>query len=167
MKLASAEQIHAISAAVSSLVPLRPIGIFSQSAASVTGSVSSFIGVAITAGAIAFTVGDGTCVGQAQRLPAECEGAKACSQEGASRSCYSGADGTHSIGVCHGGREICTSGAYAECEAEVAPSGEVCNGSLGLCSHTLHGQFRDMFEKNMRRCGLCVKWNITSVLNRY
>lgn len=50
-----AEESHATSSATSSGLPGRPIGINRVTRASTSGSVAAFIGVAMTAGAIAFT----------------------------------------------------------------------------------------------------------------
>lgn len=84
--------------------------------------------------AMAFAVGDATCVAPATRTLAACEGADACAVEGATKACYSGPAGTAGLGACHGGHRRCTDGAYGPCEAEVAPAAETCNGLDDDCN---------------------------------
>lgn len=48
--------------------------------------------------------------------------------EGVSESCYEGPDGTMGIGVCIAGLKTCASGTWGQCEGQVVPSAEVCNG---------------------------------------
>ena len=43
------------------------------------------------------------------------------------RACYSGPEGTATIGVCSSGRQVCNLGRWGECEGEVHPSDEVCD----------------------------------------
>ena len=49
--------------------------------------------------------------------------------------CYTGAAGTEGIGACHGGTRTCRDGAFppGECEDEVVPSEETCNGQDDDC----------------------------------
>src|SRR3954454_993405 len=54
-KLHSSEVNHAMSAATSSARPTRPMGISDVMCASTSGDVVAFMGVSITAGAIALT----------------------------------------------------------------------------------------------------------------
>ncbi|MDX1611983.1 MAG: hypothetical protein R3185_06405, partial [Candidatus Thermoplasmatota archaeon] len=39
------------------------------------------------------------------------------------RTCYTGPDGTLDVGLCTGGTQTCTEGAYGVCAGEVTPSG--------------------------------------------
>jgi len=67
-------------------------------------------------------------------------GDSACN-EGDTRHCYTGKVGTEGVGVCHGGTETCSSGAFGACLDEVAPSKEMynmldddCNGLVDECN---------------------------------
>ncbi len=44
------------------------------------------------------------------------------------RFCYTGPEGTRRTGVCHGGSETCADAEWGECEGEITPSPETCNG---------------------------------------
>ncbi|MFL5319407.1 MAG: hypothetical protein ACJ790_07100 [Myxococcaceae bacterium] len=47
---------------------------------------------------------------------------------GTSRSCYSGPTGTEGVGACHGGAQQCSASGWSNCEGEVIPKLEACNG---------------------------------------
>jgi len=44
------------------------------------------------------------------------------------QACYAGPDGTLDIGLCKGGTQTCTAGAWAACTGQVLPTSEVCDG---------------------------------------
>jgi len=49
--------------------------------------------------------------------------------EGLERSCYGGPANTNGVGVCKGGRQICTGGKWGNCIGEVKPITEACNNA--------------------------------------
>jgi len=48
--------------------------------------------------------------------------------EGLTRPCYGGADGTEGVGVCRGGVQRCDAGGWAACDGEVRAGEERCDG---------------------------------------
>jgi hypothetical protein len=54
----------------------------------------------------------------------ECGGAEC--EAGATRECYTGPEGTRSVGVCRPGAERCVAGRWAPCEGQVVPTIEAC-----------------------------------------
>ena len=50
-----------------------------------------------------------------------------------SRDCYTGTLGTLGVGVCEGGTQACTLGAWADCEGQTLPGPEVCDGRNNDC----------------------------------
>jgi hypothetical protein len=60
------------------------------------------------------------------------------------QECYSGPEGTSGTGVCMVGAQTCTSGGmWGECEGEVTPSDEVCNGVDDNCDDAVDEGFDD------------------------
>jgi hypothetical protein len=53
------------------------------------------------------------------------------------RSCYSGPAGTLNVGVCKAGTEYCYAGVWSDCQGQVLPSAEVCNGLDDDCDAVL------------------------------
>ena len=50
---------------------------------------------------------------------------------GESRKCYTGADGTEDVGLCHGGMQTCTAaGEWGDCDGQVTPRGEICGNGM-------------------------------------
>ncbi|MBU1239146.1 hypothetical protein KJ865_05495, partial [Myxococcota bacterium] len=100
----------------------------------------------------------GSCVGEVvpsaetcNNLDDNCNGSV---DEGLTQACYSGASGTEGVGLCHGGSQTCSAGAWSACGGEVTPASEICdtfdndcNGipddmgqttcGLGKCNHTV------------------------------
>lgn len=50
-----------------------------------------------------------------------------------SRSCYKGPANTSGVGVCVSGTQLCDKGAWGECNGEILPQTEVCNGKDDNC----------------------------------
>jgi hypothetical protein len=51
-----------------------------------------------------------------------------------SESCYTGQEGTEDVGECHGGTKTCSNGEFGECDGEVTPAVEVCDGKDNDCN---------------------------------
>ena len=49
------------------------------------------------------------------------------------RDCYSGPDGTAGVGQCEAGLQMCSEGWWSECEGEILPVREECNGIDNDC----------------------------------
>lgn len=61
-------------------------------------------------------------------------GKKDC-EDGKTRPCYSGKDGTEGIGLCKAGKQTCKNGQWEKtCEGEVLPSSEVCDKQDNDCN---------------------------------
>ena len=54
----------------------------------------------------------------------ECGGAECAANE--TRECYTGPEGTRSVGICHPGIERCVAGRWAPCDGQAVPSIESC-----------------------------------------
>ena len=54
--------------------------------------------------------------------------------DGTTRSCYTGPEGTAGVASCHAGVQTCATGAWGECEGEVVPRTEYCNGRDDDCN---------------------------------
>ena len=52
------------------------------------------------------------------------------------QACYNGADGTQDVGECKGGTQTCTAGAFGDCDGEVVPGAETCDGKDNDCDAT-------------------------------
>ena len=50
-----------------------------------------------------------------------------------SRSCYTGAAGTKGVGLCLGGTQSCSAGAWGACAGEVTPTAELCDSKDNDC----------------------------------
>lgn|GEM_PF-869291 len=50
--------------------------------------------------------------------------------DGDSRPCYGGPDGTEGVGECKGGTQSCSGGSWGACEGQVLPQAENCSDSL-------------------------------------
>lgn len=53
--------------------------------------------------------------------------------DGDTQPCYGGPMGTQDVGVCQGGTQTCTDGAWGECEGDVLPAVEGCDGVDNDC----------------------------------
>lgn len=80
----------------------------------------------------------GPCIGEV--LPAaelcdnndnNCEGSV---DESLIKTCYSGSPGTQGIGVCTGGTQTCSGGAWSSCSGEVLPSADICDNKDNNCN---------------------------------
>jgi len=65
--------------------------------------------------------------------------------------CYTGPKGTDGVGICHGGTQICTSGAWGVCEDEVTPQVELCDGIDNDCD----GKYDEDFDKDNDTITIC------------
>ena len=50
-----------------------------------------------------------------------------------SQACYEGPGATAGVGLCRAGVETCAAGAFGDCEGQVLPAGELCNGDDDDC----------------------------------
>ena len=57
----------------------------------------------------------------------DCDGSV---DEAVTQACYTGPGGTQGVGVCVGGTQACTAGAWGACVGQVTPSAEVCDDVL-------------------------------------
>ncbi len=48
-------------------------------------------------------------------------------------ACYGGPDGTEGVGLCRAGARVCRDGGFSDCEGEVLPFAEVCDGKDNDC----------------------------------
>jgi hypothetical protein len=76
----------------------------------------------------------GSCVGQVlpstevcDNLDNNCNGQR---DENVTQACYTGPAGTNGVGICHGGTQVCTSGAFGSCVGQVTPIAEICGNSV-------------------------------------
>jgi hypothetical protein len=76
-----------------------------------------------------------------------------CKPEGASRTCYDGAEGTLGKGACHEGVQVCTGGDFGECNGQVVPQPELCNAADDDCDGRDDEDF-DLTTSN-DNCGVC------------
>ncbi len=49
-------------------------------------------------------------------------------QSGQIQNCYTGPANTLNVGVCHGGAQTCSNGAFSQCFGQITPGTETCNG---------------------------------------
>jgi hypothetical protein len=56
--------------------------------------------------------------------------------DGDTRPCYSGPPSTRNVGLCEAGTQTCANDAWGECQAEVTPAADVCNGYDDDCDPT-------------------------------
>jgi len=57
--------------------------------------------------------------------------------------CYSGPAGTAGVGICQAGEQTCLSGAFGNCQDEILPVIEVCNGLDDDCNATVDDNLSD------------------------
>ncbi len=89
-------------------------------------------------GSITCASGTLLCVGAPEPTPETCDNkdndCNGSTDDGVTRSCYTGAMGTQGIGTCKGGTEQCVAGAYpGPCVGEVLPSSEICDNKDNDC----------------------------------
>ena len=77
----------------------------------------------------AMDAGDGGAAGDA----GEADGAMPCSEEGNEIYCYSGPEGTDTVGECRPGTRACENGFFGPCTGEVVPQAEECNDDDDDC----------------------------------
>jgi hypothetical protein len=53
---------------------------------------------------------------------------------GATQSCYTGANGTMNVGACHAGTQTCAGGQWGSCVGQVVPTAETCDGVDNNCN---------------------------------
>jgi hypothetical protein len=79
--------------------------------------------------------GDGDGHGSGYDCPGDCDDSDPSITDSATRPCYTGPDGTEGVGVCVGGTETCTDGAWDYgCVGDVVPTRETCDGSDQNCN---------------------------------
>jgi hypothetical protein len=81
----------------------------------------------------------GSTTEQCDGVDDNCDGTvdEGCScVNGTTQSCYSGPSNTNGVGLCHGGTQTCSNGAWGNCVGEVKPKAELCNGKDDDCDGT-------------------------------
>ncbi len=80
----------------------------------------------------------GTCVGQVVPTPEVCDNidndCNGTIDNGVTRPCYTGPDGTLNLGICRTGMATCSFGFWGGCAGQVVPALEVCNGLDDNCN---------------------------------
>lgn len=69
----------------------------------------------------------------AAREDEDCDGMRneGCTCSGSeTRACYTGPAGTQGVGICRGGMQTCSSGAFGACMGEITPRAEVCGNGV-------------------------------------
>ena len=80
--------------------------------------------------------------------------------EGLSKSCFDGPDESENVGICQSGITTCTLGVWGDCEGQVLPGLEVCNGDDDDCDgKTDYADAADMMLNDVHPChnqnGVC------------
>lgn len=96
------------------------------------------------------TDGDGVC-DSADVCPGQNDAACVC-LNGSTRSCYSGANGTQGVGVCHVGTQTCANNAWGACVGEVLPGTELCDGFDNNCDGTVDNAVQDSTAHGSPTC---------------
>jgi MYXO-CTERM domain-containing protein len=107
--------------------------------------------------------GWGACLGQV--LPAavetcdgldnDCDGQtdEAASGVPLTQACYTGPAGTQNVGLCHGGTQSCTGGAWGACGGQVVPTIETCDTLDNDCDGTADEGYT--LQTDVLNCGAC------------
>ncbi|MFH2005322.1 MAG: MopE-related protein [bacterium] len=69
------------------------------------------------------------------------------------QSCYSGPGGTMGVGLCVGGTQTCTGGAWGACAGEVVPQADVCDGADNDCDGAADEDYNTQLD--VLNCGSC------------
>jgi hypothetical protein len=85
---------------------------------------------------------DDDCNGVADDLPAE--------------PCYGGEPGTRGVGVCRAGTQRCDDGEASDCEGEVRPGREICNGLDDDCDGHVDEDFIGLGQPCAVGTGICL-----------
>jgi hypothetical protein len=86
----------------------------------------------------------------------DCDGQTDEDSSGAplTRQCYTGASGTEGVGPCQGGTEICDgAGGWSDCQGEVTPQSELCDGADNDCDGSADEDFD--LSTDLNNCGSC------------
>ena len=85
----------------------------------------------------------------------DCDGATDEDAGGAplTQACYTGPGGTEGVGLCHGGTQTCSLGAWGSCAGEVVPGSELCDSQDNDCD-TLTDEDFDL-TSDLNNCGAC------------
>jgi len=104
----------------------------------------------------------GACQGEVGPSPEACDGADndcdgATDEDGTgaplAQACYTGPAGTEGVGLCHGGTQTCSGGAWGACQGEVTPQTELCNGADDDCNGTSDEGYD--LQNDLANCGSC------------
>ena len=72
------------------------------------------------------------------------------------QACYTGPGGTQGVGLCVGGNQSCTAGAWGACAGEITPQIDVCDTQDNDCDGTSDEDFNT--QTDITNCGNC-GWN--------
>jgi hypothetical protein len=91
--------------------------------------------------------------GQAPQPKVDAGSGEPCPQDGDSRACYSGPDGTLGNGHCHAGAQRCRMGVWTPCGNELLPDVETCNAFDDDCDGKIDEDFA--LSTSNENCGVC------------
>ncbi|MBU2523660.1 procyclic acidic repetitive family protein [Patescibacteria group bacterium] len=73
-------------------------------------------------------------------------------EDGKTRYCFSGTRAEINVGVCREGTQICENGNWGDCEGEVLPSAEICDGKDNNCDDKVD-EVCDCWVNEVQYCG--------------
>ncbi len=99
------------------------------------------VGICAPGGSVCGAGAWGSCLNDVKPRAEECnnldDDCDNSIDESLSRTCYTGPAGTEGVGLCHGGNQSCSAGAWSVCAGEVRPVSEACNNADDNCDGTI------------------------------